>query len=261
MLHGKGLAMERTPFAVGVRIEHPRKMIDEWQFGTFAGSPSLGAAKYKMALHLPGGRSVYTFCMCPGGFVVPAASEPGMLAVNGMSEYAQDSFNSNSALLVNVTPDDFEGAHPLAGIEFQRFWERRAFELGGGGYIAPVQLAGDFLKGKKSEQVKSVRPTYRPGVIPSDLSNCLPGFVCESLKEALQLFERKIRGFAHPDAVLTAIESRSSCPVRIIRGSDLQSNIAGIYPAGEGAGYAGGIISSALDGINAAEAVIAQMNG
>ena len=261
MLYSSGLDLEQKPFSLGVRIEHHRSMIDEWQYGsTCAGKRALGAAKYKMAVHIPGGRSVYTFCMCPGGYVVPAASEPFMVVTNGMSEYAQDSPNSNSALLVNVLPEDFESSHPLAGIEFQRKWEAEAFKLGGGNYAAPVQLAGDFLKGRRSSSLKSIIPTYKPGVTLSDISECLPPFVYKSLKEALPLFDRKIKGFAGPDAVLTAVESRSSSPVRILRDSTCQSNVRGIFPAGEGAGYAGGIISSAIDGMKAAEAVIAEIN-
>jgi uncharacterized FAD-dependent dehydrogenase len=256
MLFHKGLNLEQKALAMGVRIEHHREAIDRWQYGKQAGLPSLGAAKYKMAVHLKGGRTAYTFCMCPGGFVVAAASEPHMLVTNGMSEYNQANFNSNAALLVNVTPRDFGNPHPLAGIAFQRLWEKKAYSLGGGGYIAPVQLVGDFLANKRSENLLSVRPTYKPGVKPAHLAQCLPPFVFKNLQDALPYFEQKIKGFAHPEALLTAIESRSSSPIRIKRGDDFQSNISGIFPAGEGAGYAGGIVSSALDGLKAAEAVI-----
>ena len=261
MLCQAGLFMEQKPFSMGVRIEHPKKMIDTWQFGRFSGLPALGAAKYKMAVHLPGGRSVYTFCMCPGGYVVAAASENGMVVTNGMSEYSQNSINSNSALLVTVSPSDFPSDSPLAGIEFQRYWEKKAFTAGGGNYKAPVQLAADFLSGRRSEKIGSIIPSYKPGVVPSDLSECLPPFVFKSLQEALPGFNRIINGFTSPDAVLTAIESRSSSPLRIRRGDDMQANIKGIYPAGEGAGYAGGIVSSAIDGIKAAESVIKKLAG
>ncbi len=256
MLFHKGLNIEQKSFAMGVRIEHPKTVIDSWQYGKQAGLPSLGAAKYKMAIHLQGGRTAYTFCMCPGGFVVAAASEPHMLVTNGMSEYNQGNYNSNAALLVNVNPRDFGNSHPLAGVEFQRTWERKAYSLGGGGYIAPVQMAGDFLANRRSEKILSVKPTYKPGVKPSHLAQCLPPFVFKSLQDALPQFGKKIQGFDHAESLLTAIESRSSSPVRIKRGDDFQSNITGIYPAGEGAGYAGGIVSSAIDGMKVAEAVI-----
>lgn len=256
MLFHKGLNLEQKALAMGVRIEHHREAIDAWQYGKQAGLPSLGAAKYKMAVHLPGGRTAYTFCMCPGGFVVAAASEPHLLVTNGMSEYNQGNFNSNAALLVNVTPRDFGSPHPLAGIAFQRLWEKKAYSLGGGGYVAPVQLVSDFMANRRSEKLLSVKPTYRPGVKPAHLAQCLPSFIYKNLQDAMPYFDQKIKGFAHPDALLTAIESRSSSPVRIKRDDTFQSNIMGIFPAGEGAGYAGGIVSSALDGLKVAEAVI-----
>jgi uncharacterized FAD-dependent dehydrogenase len=261
MLFHKGLNLEQKALAMGVRIEHHREAIDKWQYGKQAGLPSLGAAKYKMAVHLPGGRTAYTFCMCPGGFVVAAASEPHMLVTNGMSEYDQGNFNSNAALLVNVTPRDFGNPHPLAGIAFQRLWEKKAYSLGGGGYIAPAQLVGDFMANKRSEKLLSVKPTYKPGVKPAHLAQCLPPFIYKNLQDAMPFFDQKINGFAHPEALLTAIESRSSSPIRIKRDDSFQSNITGIFPAGEGAGYAGGIVSSALDGLKVAEAVIKSFFG
>ncbi len=256
MLHEKGLAMQQKPFSMGVRIEHPRTFIDQIQYGTQAGHPALGAARYKMAVHLPKGRSVYTFCMCPGGYVVAAASETHGVVTNGMSDYARDHFNSNSALLVNISPSDFGSGHPLAGVAWQRQWEKKAYAVAGGGYIAPAQTVEDFLKNRPSVGFHEVKPTYRPGVKAANLAHCLPPYVAATLREALPLFERKFRGFALPAAVLTGVETRSSCPVRMLRDEQYQSNIRGVYPAGEGAGYAGGIVSSALDGLRVAEAVI-----
>ena len=256
MLCRRGLPMEQKPFAVGVRIEHPRKMIDESQYGRAAGHPALGAADYKLSCRPDGGRGVYTFCMCPGGVVIAAASEEDGVAVNGMSEHARDAENSNSALLVGVEPSDFGGEHPLAGFEFQRQMERAAYALGGGGYRAPAQLVGDFLSGRGSTALGEVRPSYLPGVTFTDLRECLPSFVSESLRAALPIFGRQLRGFDRPDAVLTGVESRSSSPVRILRDHKGQSAVAGIYPCGEGAGYAGGILSAAVDGIRCAEWVL-----
>ena len=256
MLAKAGAAMSRKPFAIGARIEHRQDWINRAQYGPAAGHPALGAADYKLAVHLPGGRSVYTFCMCPGGQVVAAASEAGGVVVNGMSLYARDGENANSALLVNVLPEDFGGDDPLAGVRFQRRWERAAFEAGGGDYRAPAQRVGDFLARRPSDGPGGVTPSYRPGVKWGSLDGCLPGFVTEAMREALPLLDRKLKGFAHPDAVLTGVETRSSSPVRIERDENCVSNIAGLYPCGEGAGYAGGIMSAAVDGIRCAEAVM-----
>lgn len=258
MLLARGVRMRPKPFSIGVRIEHPQAVIDRAQYGRFAGHPKLGAADYKMAYHAPGGRSAYTFCMCPGGVVVAAASEPGCLVTNGMSFYARDGGNANSALLVGVAPDDFGGNHPLAGVEFQRRWEARAFAAGGGDYRAPVQLAADFLKGRTGSAPGKVQPTYRPGVRAADLRECLPGYAVHTLRQAITALDRRLKGFAMPEAVLTGIETRSSSPVRLERDESCQSNIRGLYPAGEGPGYAGGIVSSAVDGIRVAEAVAAR---
>ena len=257
MLCRRGLRMEQKPFAVGVRIEHPRRMIDEARYGRFAGHPALGAADYKLSCRPAGGRGVYTFCMCPGGVVVPAASEPGGVVVNGMSEYARDAANSNSALLVGVGPEDYGDPHPLAGVAFQRRLEQAAFRLGGGGYRAPAQLAGDFLRGRASSALGEVEPSYRPGTTLCDLRECLPGFVADSLRAALPALGRQLPGFDRYDAVLTGVESRSSSPVRLLRGADGCSSLPGLYPCGEGAGYAGGIVSAAVDGIRCAEWAIA----
>ncbi len=259
MLYRRGLPMSKKPFAVGVRIEHPRAMIDKIQYGTAAGHPALGAADYKMSVHLDNGRGVYTFCMCPGGVIMAAASEEGGVAVNGMSEHARDAENSNSALLVEVTPADFGDRHPLAGFAFQRRLERAAYTLGGGGYRAPVQLVGDFLADRASTAFGDVRPSYLPGVMLTDLRECLPAFVSESLKEALPLLGRQLRGFDRADAILTGVESRSSSPVRLLRDSHGESAVSGVYPCGEGAGYAGGILSAAVDGIRCAEWVLASL--
>ena len=256
MLVEAGAAMSRKPFAIGARIEHRQDWINRAQYGPAAGHPALGAADYKLALHLPGGRSAYTFCMCPGGQVVAAASEAGGVVVNGMSLYARDGENANSALLVNVLPEDFGGDDPLAGVRFQQRWERVAFEAGGGDYRAPAQRLGDFLARRPSDGPGGVTPSYRPGVKWGSLDGCLPGFVTEAMREALPLLDRKLKGFAHPDAVLTGVETRSSSPVRIERDENCVSNIAGLYPCGEGAGYAGGIMSAAVDGIRCAEAII-----
>ncbi len=251
MLFEKNVLMERKSFSVGVRIEHPQKLIDEALYHSFANE--LPAADYKAAVHLKGGRGVYTFCMCPGGSVVAAASEKEGVVTNGMSNFARDGKNANSALLVSVLPTDFEGDDVLSGIEFQRKLEKGAFYMGGANYFAPVQTSADFIKGEKSVSLGDVEPTYPVGVTPSNLSKLFPEFVSESLKEAIPLIDRKIKGFALPDAVLTGVESRSSSPVRIVRGEDFQSSLKGLYPCGEGAGYAGGIMSAAVDGIRVAE--------
>lgn len=260
MLYNSGVHFEQKAFSMGVRIEHHQSMIDKAQYGNFAGHKSLGAADYKLAVRLPDGRGAYTFCMCPGGEVVPAASEPGMVVTNGMSRFARDGVNANSALLIDVRTSDFKSQHPLAGVELQRKYERLAYVAGGENYNAPVQLVGDFLQGRDSQKIGSVIPSYLPGVTPTDLRKCLPAFVSEGIYTALPMLDKKLHGFASPDAIMTAIESRSSSPVRILRDSSLQCNIIGIYPCGEGAGYAGGITSAAVDGIKCAEAIIAQIN-
>ena len=261
MLHQAGVPMEQKPFAVGVRIEHPRALIDRSQYGRFAGHPALGAADYKLSCRPLGGRGVYTFCMCPGGVVMAAASEEGGLVVNGMSEHARDAVNSNSALLVGVGPEDFGSAHPLAGAAFQRKIEQAAFALGGGGYRAPIQLVADFLRDQKSASLGEVEPSYRPGVTFADLRDCLPAPVALSLKAALPAFGRQLAGFDRPDAVLTGVESRSSSPVRLLRDDSGQSAVHGLFPCGEGAGYAGGIVSAAVDGVRAAEQVMRSLLG
>lgn len=259
MLNEAGANLSRKPFAIGARVEHRQKMIDRAQYGATAEHPALGAADYKLAVHLPNGRSVYTFCMCPGGAVVAAASEPGGVAVNGMSLYARDGENANSALLVNVLPEDFGGEGPLAGVAFQREWERAAFRAGGGDYRAPAQKVGDFLARRPSDGPGAVTPSYRPGVKWGSLDDCLPGFVTDSMRAALPLLDRKLKSFADPDAVLTGVETRSSSPVRIERDAGCESNLRGLYPCGEGAGYAGGIMSAAVDGIRCAEAAMREL--
>lgn len=253
LVQNKGAFMEPKPFSVGLRIEHPQSMIDNSQYGMEHNL--LPAADYKLSCHLPSGRGVYTFCMCPGGYVVGATSEENKVVTNGMSYRARDGKNANSALLVSVTPDDFKKG-VLSGVEFQREVEKKAFEAGGGNYDAPCQLLGDFLKNQTSENFGNVEPTCFPGVKKSDLTKVLPGFVCDGLKAAIPCMAQKIKGFDLYDAVLTAPETRSSSPVRIVRGDDFQSNIKGLYPTGEGAGYAGGITSSAADGIKVALKII-----
>ena len=256
MLNAAGVAMEAKPFSVGVRIEHQQQMIDKAQYGSWAGHKALGAADYKLAVHLPNGRSVYTFCMCPGGEVVAAASEEGCVVTNGMSRYARNKPNANAALLVGVTPEDYESPHPLAGMYFQRKFEEAAFRLGGGDYKAPAQMVGDFLRGKPSVKFGSVQPSYTPGVRPANLHKIMPEYMSESLKAALVEMDKKLRGFASFDAVLTGMETRSSSPIRILRGADLMSvAVEGLYPCGEGAGYAGGITSAAADGVKIAMAI------
>lgn len=255
MLHRRGVAMIQKPFSIGMRIEHPQALIDAVQYGDFAGDPRLGAADYKLVYHSPKGRSAYTFCMCPGGYVIAAASEAGGVVTNGMSEYRRDGKNANSALLVGVGPGDYGSEHPLAGVEFQRRWEKLAFELAGSNYYAPVQLVGDFLLDRPSSQFGAVTPTYRPGVAFVELKRCLPPYVIETLREAIRSFDAKLPGFAMAEAVLTGVETRSSSPVRIVRDEGYLANVEGLYPIGEGAGYAGGIMSAAVDGIKAAEKV------
>ncbi len=255
MLCDRGVFIEPKPFAVGFRVEHPQALIDGCRFGDQAGHELLGAADYKLVHHCANGRAVYSFCMCPGGKVVAAASEPGRLVTNGMSEYARDESNANSAIVVGITPEDYPGG-PLAGMALQRELEVRAFELGGGNYEAPGQLVGDFLAGRASVGVGTVVPSYKPGIKWSDLSECLPEFAVEALREAIPAFEKQIRGFAMDDAVLTGVETRTSSPIRIARDELFQSlNTRGLFPAGEGAGYAGGILSAGIDGIRVAEAV------
>ena len=255
MLYQRGVQIEAKPFSMGLRIEHPQSMIDECRFGKNAGNPILGAADYQLVHHSSNGRSVYSFCMCPGGVVLAAASEHGTVVTNGMSQYSRNAGNANSAILVEVFPKDYPGS-PLAGIDYQRKWEQRAFELGGGTYDAPGQLVGDFLAGRPSTEFGSVLPSYKPGVHLGDLSTSLPDYIIEAIREALPVFDKQIRGFVMPNAILTGVETRSSSPIRIVRGKDFQSvNITGLYPAGEGSGYAGGILSSAVDGIKVAEAV------
>ena len=248
-----GVPLAPKPFAIGVRIEHAQAALSQAQFGP--AWQRLPAADYKLACHLPDGRSAFTFCVCPGGQVVAAASEEGRLVTNGMSRRAGDGANINGGFVVGVGPGDFGSSHPLAGVAFQRRWEEAAFALGGGGFRAPAQTVGDFLSGRASAALGGVAPTYRPGVTPADLRRCLPGYVADTLRSALPLFDRKLRGFASPEALLTGVETRSSSPVRILRGEDLQSPIRGLYPCGEGAGYAGGITSAAVDGVRVAEAV------
>ncbi|MFY9823731.1 MAG: NAD(P)/FAD-dependent oxidoreductase [Thermoanaerobaculia bacterium] len=255
MLHRRGVHIEAKPFSIGFRIEHPQSLIDRCRFGAQTGNPILGAADYKLVHHCRNGRSVYSFCMCPGGTVVAAASEPGGVVTNGMSQYSRDERNANSGIVVGITPEDYPGG-PLAGIDFQRHWEERAFELGGRNYDAPGQLVGDFVAGRPSKEFGSVLPSYKPGVRLGDLSTCLPDYAIEAIREALPAFDKTIPGFAMHDAVLTGVETRTSSPIRITRGEDLQSlNTEGLYPAGEGAGYAGGILSAGVDGIKVAEAV------
>ena len=256
MLHAAGVPMEPKPLAVGVRIEHRQRDIDLTQYKELAGHPRLGAASYKLSCHLDSGRGVFSFCVCPGGQVVAAASEAERAVTNGMSLYARDGENCNGGLLVSVTPEDFPGQGPLAGIAFQRELEARAFAAGGGGYTAPAQRVEDFLARRPSQGPGRVRPTYRPGVRWCDLWRVLPDVICQSLAEALPLLDRKLPGFADPDAVLTAVETRSSCPLRILRDEGGQSALRGLFPCGEGAGYAGGILSAAADGMRTAEHVL-----
>ncbi len=256
MLHAKGVYVEAKPFSIGVRIEHPQSWIDEARFGPCAGHPDLGAAAYSLSHHCKNGRTVYSFCMCPGGTVVAATSEEGRVATNGMSQYSRNERNANSGIVIGIDPERDYPGHPLAGIELQRHWETRAYVAGGSNYKAPAQRIGDLLAGRASTTLGSVIPSYKPGVHMTDLSECLPDFAITALREALPAFGREIPGYDHPDAVLTGVETRTSSPVRITRGDDFVSlNTAGLFPAGEGAGYAGGILSAAVDGIKVAEAV------
>ena len=259
MLHRRGVFFEAKPFSIGVRIEHPQSIIDCARFGPSAGHPILGAADYKLAHHASNGRSVYSFCMCPGGTVVAAASEDGRLVTNGMSQYSRRERNANAGIVVGVTPEDFPAdarANPLAGIAFQRHWEEKAFLAGGASWFAPCQLVGDFLKDQPSTVLGSVIPSYKPGVTPTDLNLCLPEYATIAMREALQAFGRQIPGFSMEEAVMTGVETRTSSPVRMTRGADFQSlNVKGLYPSGEGAGYAGGILSAAVDGIKVAESL------
>jgi uncharacterized protein len=255
MLHERGVHIEAKPFSVGFRVEHPQALIDRCRFGDFAGHPVLGAADYKLVHHARNGRAVYSFCMCPGGTVVAATSEPGRVVTNGMSQYSRNERNANAGIVVAISPEDYPG-HPLAGIDFQRHWESRAFELGGGDYSAPGQLVGDFLANRASSQLGAVTPSYTPGVRLGDLASALPDYAISAIREALPAFDRQIKGFAMHDAVLTGVETRTSSPIRIKRDAGYQSvNTVGLYPAGEGASYAGGILSAAVDGIEVAEAV------
>lgn len=255
MLYRCGFLMEPKPFAIGVRIEHLQQAISIAQYGP--AWDKLPPSDYHLACHLPNGRSAFSFCVCPGGVVVASASEPGQLVTNGMSYRARDGVNINGGFLVGVSPSDYPGTDPLAGVRFQQQWEAAAFRLGGGGFCAPAQLVGDFLRQKPSTAQGMIAPTYRPGVRWTDLSGCLPDAVGETLRAALPVLDRKVHGFACPEAVLTGIESRSSSPLRVLRDEGLQANIRGVYPCGEGCGYAGGIMSAAVDGIRVAEAVAA----
>ena len=273
MLHERGVFMEAKPFAIGYRIEHPQSLIDKARFGPNAGHPILGAADYKLVHHAQNGHAVYSFCMCPGGTVVAATSEPNRVVTNGMSQYSRAERNANSGIVVNISPQDYrqddqaEGpVSPLDGIAFQRFWESRAYELGEGGYKAPGALVGDFIKRQRSKVLGNVEPSYKPGVTLTDLAQpgygSLPDYCLDAIREALPAFDKQIKGFSMKDAVLTGVETRTSSPLRITRGRDYQSlNIQGLYPAGEGAGYAGGIMSAGVDGIEVAEAVGASILG
>jgi hypothetical protein len=262
MLLEQGVYIEAKPFSIGLRIEHPQSVIDEAQFGEEAGNPILGAADYKLVHHCKNGRSVYSFCMCPGGTVVAATSEEGRVVTNGMSQYSRNERNANSAIVVGITPEKDYPGHPLAGIDLQIQLEELAFELGGSNYNAPVQLVGDFLNGLPTKKLASAVPSYKPGVTPVDLSSVLPAFVVESIREAILAFDKKIQGFAMNDAILTGIETRTSSPISIKRDKGFQSiNTRGLYPAGEGAGYAGGILSAGIDGIKVAEAVALDLLG
>jgi len=262
MLHAKGVYMEAKPFSVGFRIEHPQTLIDKARLGKYAGHPKLGAADYKLVYHAKNGRSVYSFCMCPGGTVVAATSEPGRVVTNGMSQYSRNERNANSGIVVGIDPERDYPDGPLAGIELQERLETLAYEMGGSNYQAPAQLVGDFVAGRPSTALGSVEPSYKPGVTLGDLAPSLPDFAIEAIREALPAFDRQIKGYNLHDAVLTGIETRTSSPLRITRGEDYQSlNLKGLFPAGEGAGYAGGILSAGVDGIRIAEAVARDMLG
>jgi len=260
VLHERGIHVEAKPFAIGVRIEHPQGLIDRARYGAAAGNAILGPAAYSLAHQASNGRSVYSFCMCPGGRVVAAASEPGRVVTNGMSQYSRAEFNANSGLVVDITPErDFPGG-PLAGVAYQRKWEELAFKAGGEDYRAPGQKLGDFLAGQPSSELGTIEPSYKPGVRLTDLAQCLPDFAIAAMREALPVFGRQMPGYDHPDVILTGVETRTSSPVRIRRGADFQSvNTRGLYPGGEGAGYAGGILSAAVDGIRMAEALALEL--
>ncbi|MCD5987865.1 NAD(P)/FAD-dependent oxidoreductase [Pseudomonas sp. CDFA 553] len=261
MLHSRGVYMEAKPFSVGFRIEHPQSLIDRARLGKYAGHPKLGAADYKLVHHAKNGRSVYSFCMCPGGTVVAATSEPNRVVTNGMSQYSRNERNANSGIVVGITPEDYPGS-PLAGIELQERLESHAYVLGGSTYEAPAQLVGDFIAGKTSQALGSVEPSYKPGVKLVDLADALPAYAIEAIREALPAFDKQIKGFALHDAVLTGIETRTSAPLRITRNESMQSlNVKGLFPAGEGAGYAGGILSAGVDGIRIAEALARSILG
>jgi hypothetical protein len=256
MLHHRGVHIEPKPFSIGFRIEHPQHMIDVCRLGKHAGNPVLGAADYKLVHHCQNGRDVYSFCMCPGGQVVAASSEEGRVVTNGMSHYSRSERNANAGIVVGITPADFGSDHPLAGIALQRQLEEKAFQLGGANYNAPAQLVGDFLAGRPSTHVGSVIPSYTPGVTWTDLGNTLPDYAIAAIREAIPAFEKSLKGFAMNDAVLTGVETRTSAPIRIARNENFESmNTKGLYPAGEGAGFAGGIISAAVDGMKVAEAI------
>jgi uncharacterized FAD-dependent dehydrogenase len=262
MLHAAGVHVEAKPFSIGVRIEHPQSWIDRSRFGNDAGNAILGPAEYHISHHCSNGRTVYSFCMCPGGTVVAATSEEGRVATNGMSQYSRNERNANSGFVVAIDPARDYPGDPLAGIALQRRWEERAFIAGGSNYKAPAQRLGDFLAGQPSQSLGSVVPSYRPGVTPTDLAECLPDFAVTAMREAIPVFGRQIPGYDHPDVVMTGVETRTSSPVRFTRGEDLHSlNTRGLFPAGEGAGYAGGILSAAVDGIKVAEAVAASIGG
>ncbi|WP_419725760.1 NAD(P)/FAD-dependent oxidoreductase [Terrisporobacter petrolearius] len=258
MLYSKGVKIIQKPFAIGARIEHPQVLINKSQYKEFYDHPRLGAADYRLIEHTSNGRTAYSFCMCPGGTVIASASNEFEVVTNGMSEHARDKANANSAFLVNVTPEDFGSTHPLAGIEFQRKYEKLAYELGGNNYNAPMQLVGDFLNDKITTDIGKVEPSYKPGVTGTDLRECLPQFVTSTMKEALVSLDKKLNGFAMHDAVLTGVETRSSAPVRIVRDEETLQSVStkNLYPCGEGAGYAGGIVTAAVDGIKCAEKII-----
>ena len=261
-LYERGVHIEAKPFSIGFRIEHPQGWIDKALFGPCAGHPDLGAAAYSLSHHCSNGRTVYSFCMCPGGTVVAATSEPGRVVTNGMSQYSRNERNANSGFVVGVSPQDYGSDHPLAGIELQRELESRAYAAGGGDYFAPGQLVGDFLAGRPSTTLGEVVPSYKPGVRPTDLAPLMPDYVIAAMREAIPVFGRKIARYDDAQAVLTGVETRSSSPIRMTRGADFQSlNVRGLFPAGEGAGYAGGILSAAVDGIKVAEAVARSMVG
>ena len=260
MLHDRGVYIEAKPFSIGVRIEHPQSWIDKARFGACAGNSILGAAAYALSHHCANGRTVYSFCMCPGGRVVAATSEEGRVVTNGMSQYSRAEFNANSGFVVGIDPERDYPGHPLAGLALQRALEEKAFVAGGSTYAAPGQTVGDFLAGRPSTAFGVVQPSYKPGVTPTDLAAILPDFVTESFREALPVFGRQIANYDHPDAMMTGVETRTSSPIRITRGQNGQSlTLAGLFPAGEGAGYAGGILSAAVDGIKTAEAVAASL--